>query len=981
MFELIGRDREQSAMRSAMERVWSNSGRLALVSGEAGIGKTSLVNAFIRSANSDDVCVLRGACFDFSTTPPYGPWYELMRAYSPSAGFPDVPEFIKDSSALSDLKSQDELFSQMLGFFVNLSQQKPTILVLEDLHWSDEPSLNLLRFIARYLSDHRILLIATYRNDEIIRERPLYSMLPHLVREALPLRIELRAFDSEEVRKLVSLLYPLSDSDLEATVSYLEKRTGGNPLFILESLRQLELQGNLQQVSGTWELQALDETSVPELIQQIVEGRLERVNEATVSVVQTAAVVGQEVPVSILDQLLCDDQIAGTVDEAANTWLLDVDPTSPQVSFRHALVREAVYESTPYGTRKGLHQRIAEVHIQQAKPDPEVIAWHLRQAGDPRAAEWLIQAGEVSENRFAWHEAVDRYSRAVDVINHSVPDHETLAWLMLRIAELLRLANPASANEWLWSAQAHARDGGLRDIFRYAQFAAGQNLCNLGEPTRGLRDIHLAPLGTESNDGDTPLENSRSFIGPNPAWDMSYSRMIGSYAYWLTAYGRVDESVSISESAVGNGWKELLTAEDRARYASKSTWGARNTFTALAHSSGLRGDPDEALLAFELALEINRLTDFEPHNVLVSNQAIIGHHLPYAADDLGQRTQLLDTIEQWGGVSRGMFTDMFLPGYECLLLCEGLWDELRNIWRENPEPTLFPYWSVATCARARLARLRGDPDGARNLLSSLLTEGSDTSPERHVHLIPGEAHRVLADLALDEEDTQRAREWMNAHDRWLEWSGAIPGRADGAIRWAAILNQEGDSNAALEHANHAHVLAQEPRQPLSLIGTHRLLGSLLLDLNDLELAEEHVARSIALAQACKTPYEEARSRLVQAQIAYTRGNLEAAEEGLSQVGEVATALSAWPMIWQVDRLRRSWDTTTSDDHYGLSAREREVLSLIVEGLTDRQIAGQLFISHRTVMRHVTHILRKLDVGSRTAAATTAVEERLHLPGS
>ncbi|TVR70956.1 MAG: hypothetical protein EA415_12100 [Sphaerobacteraceae bacterium] len=981
MFELIGRDREQSALRSALHRAWSGSGRLALVSGEAGIGKTSLVNAFIESTSSDDVCVLRGACFDFSTTPPYGPWYELMRAYSPSDGFPDVPDFIKDSSALSDLQSQDELFSQMLEFFVNLSRQKPTVLVLEDLHWSDETSLNLLRFIARQLADHRILLIATYRNDEIIRERPLYSMLPHLVREALPARIELRAFTSDEVRQLVPLLYPLSDSDLETTVSYLEQRTGGNPLFILESLRQLELQGNLQQVSGTWELQALDETSVPDLIQQIVEGRLEQVNESTVSVVQTASVVGQQVPVSILDQLLCDDQIADAVDEAANTWLLDVDPTSPQVSFRHALVREAVYECTPYGTRKSLHQKIAEVLIQQAKPDPEIIAWHLRQAGDPRSSEWLIQAGEVSENRFAWHEAVDRYSRAADVINQSVPDHETLAWLMLRIGELLRLADPARANEWLWSAQAHARDGGLRDIFTYAQFAAGQNLCNLGEPTRGLRDIHLALLDAESNDEDASLECSLSFIGPNPAWDMSYSRMIGSYAYWLTAYGRVDESMSIAESAVGNEWKALRTSEARTRYARRATWGARNTFTALAHSYGLRGEPDTSRIAFELALEINRLTDFEPHNVLVSNQALMGHHLPYASDDLLQRSQLVDTIEHWGGVSQGMFTDLYLPGYECLLLWEGRWDELRNIWRENPQPTLFHYWSVATCVRARLARLRGDPDAARNLLSSLLTEGSDTSPDRHVHLIPGEAHRVLADLALDEANTQLAREWMSAHDRWLEWTGAIPGQADGAIRWATIFEQEGDSDAALEQASYAHLLAQEPRQPLSLIGTHRLLGSLLLDQKDLETAEEHVAHSIAIAQACKTPYEEARSRLVQAQIAYVQGNLEAAEEGLSHVGEVATELGAWPMIWQVDRLRRSSNTSPSDGRYGLSGREQEVLALIVEGLTDRQIAEQLFISHRTVMRHVTHILRKLDVGSRTAAAARSVEEKLHLPDS
>ena len=145
---IVGREREQAMLRQALDAMLAGHGSLVLVSGEAGIGKTTLVEWLAREAEAEGCLILKGGCYDLTTTPPYGPWIELLRGYSPSGDLPMVPTFFSDPDALEALGSQEALVDEAYRFFASISDQQPLLLILEDLHWSDEVSVGLLRSFA-----------------------------------------------------------------------------------------------------------------------------------------------------------------------------------------------------------------------------------------------------------------------------------------------------------------------------------------------------------------------------------------------------------------------------------------------------------------------------------------------------------------------------------------------------------------------------------------------------------------------------------------------------------------------------------------------------------------------------------------------------------------------------------------------------------------------------------------------------------------
>ena len=181
---LVGREREQHITRAQLHAALAGQGGLVILSGEAGIGKTTLAESICREAIASGALVLTGHCYDRTETPPYGPWSELLEQYQtlgtriPDARTTTVPD-------LSHSSSQAHLFHEMRTFLVDLAHEQPLVIVLEDLHWADNASLDLLRVVARRLASSSILLLITYRNDEVSRHHPLYRLLPTLIRKHL----------------------------------------------------------------------------------------------------------------------------------------------------------------------------------------------------------------------------------------------------------------------------------------------------------------------------------------------------------------------------------------------------------------------------------------------------------------------------------------------------------------------------------------------------------------------------------------------------------------------------------------------------------------------------------------------------------------------------------------------------------------------------------------------------------------------------
>ncbi|HUG16917.1 MAG TPA: ATP-binding protein, partial [Thermomicrobiales bacterium] len=180
---IVGRAREQAVLSGLLDDAIGGNGTLALLSGEAGIGKSTLAAALLAEAVARGTVRLAGGCYDLTITPPYGPWLVCLHDYRPEGDLPPVPAEFNDT-AVAGLGGQTTLFDNVAGFLASVASVRPLVVMLEDLHWADRASLDLLRFVARRIESTRILILATYRSDEITRHHPLFQLLPLLTRES-----------------------------------------------------------------------------------------------------------------------------------------------------------------------------------------------------------------------------------------------------------------------------------------------------------------------------------------------------------------------------------------------------------------------------------------------------------------------------------------------------------------------------------------------------------------------------------------------------------------------------------------------------------------------------------------------------------------------------------------------------------------------------------------------------------------------------
>ena len=248
---IVGREREQQQVRSALVRSLDGIVSLALVSGEAGIGKSTLVDELRRTAGGEGCLVLAGGCYELETTPPYGPWVEIVRAYPDDGALPDLPDELRPGGGMEGVDSQPALFDLARRFFAEIASRRPLILILEDVHWADPASLDLLRYLARSRSQSPLLIVATYRDEEISEQDHLFSLLPALVRESQATRIELQRLTTDGCSRSRSQTIPARDLIVEdRLVDYLCRLAEGNPFFITELLHTLEEHGTLDSDGG-----------------------------------------------------------------------------------------------------------------------------------------------------------------------------------------------------------------------------------------------------------------------------------------------------------------------------------------------------------------------------------------------------------------------------------------------------------------------------------------------------------------------------------------------------------------------------------------------------------------------------------------------------------------------------------------------------------------------------------------------------------
>jgi DNA-binding CsgD family transcriptional regulator len=989
---LFGREREEARLRQLLDAAVAANGSLVLIGGEAGIGKTALAASIAREAHGRAIPVWVGHCYELAATPPYGPWMDsaIFDQLSEDVPSPTMPGVGEGSGTAS---SQAALFEQMQGFLAAVVRQNPLVLILEDLHWADPASLELLRFVSRNLDGLRILLVVTYREDEVTRRSPLYRLLPTLVRESGARRIELRRLGERAVKGLVRARYRLPESDERRLVSYLTDIAEGNAFFTIELLRTLEEERVIHPDGEGWTFKDPGGVRVPTLLRQVIEGRLERLGEETRDLLSVAAVIGQEVQFGLLRSVsgASDDRLAEMLGRALEARLIMELPSVQRLSFVHALVRETLYGDLLPPLRQTWHRRIGEVLQGTARPNPDEVAHHFRQAADPRAAGWLIRAGLRAEGTYAWMTAVERFEAALDFLEGE--DKSTVrkkGWLLFRIGLLLRYSDTGRSISYLDSAEESAEAVNDAVLAVNSLFTRGFVRCMSGDMRPGLHEMEASIAAAQQVPSGKRVGSADA--GPDPVLEASPANeqvLFGTSALpgvligtnpgrntlveWLAHVGRYRETVEIG--------KEYIARVAAASPSEELTFAlCNNAYFGLGVASGALGQPEEARRWFAVAHEAYRTLDHRVMDSFALVNELLLLNLAYYPERLAERRRLADEELSLQTRGAGAFTSEVPPlgiGHQWLRLLEGEWGKASRLMQlARGAFDVGALTQYAVCTLGEIARNRGEPEKAWGYVFEVLPLGVTTEPGGNRFFSAVATQRLAANLALDSKDLPGARAWIEAHDHWLDWSGAVLWRSEGELLWARYFRETGDSEAAREHADKALDLATEPRQPLALLASHRFLGELDTGSGRFSEATGHVEKSLALAQACEAPYERALTLLTQGRLLAASATPEETHTVLEQVRGICAPLGAELALKQAAELEKTLPRGARHAPTRLTGRELEVLRLVARGMSNQEIATSLVLSEHTVHRHMANVLGKLGVSSRAAAVAQAARQDL-----
>jgi predicted ATPase len=443
-----------SELATALDEARSGQGRLVMLVGEPGIGKTRMAEEFASHAKGREALVLWGRCHEQEGMPPFWPWVQAIRSYirerapeqlrselgagAPAIAeiVPDVSELLPDLKRLPELESPEQarfrLFDAITTFLKNVAVQANGLaLLLDDLHWADKPSLLLLEFLSQELADSRIVIVGTYRDIDLSRQHPLAESLGQLARAHHFRRLPLRGLDLEDEGQLIQVTSKTEHN--KQFVELVHSRTEGNPLFIGELLRMLEQEGNGDQDDAAFRL--------PEGVREVIGRRLNRLTERCNYMLTVASVIGREFEFSQLVDLVdgaTEDDLLGSLDEAVAARIVSEAPESVgRYQFTHALIMQTLTSELPTTRRVRLHARIALALEEQFGNDAGShagrLAYHFGEAqlvlGGAKLARYCLLAGERALASNAHEEALRHFQRGVDAKEGQPIDAETASLL------------------------------------------------------------------------------------------------------------------------------------------------------------------------------------------------------------------------------------------------------------------------------------------------------------------------------------------------------------------------------------------------------------------------------------------------------------------------------------------------------------------------------------------------------------------------
>ncbi len=436
---MVGRDRQMREGTAGWREVVAGRGRMLLVSGEPGIGKTRLVRELMTHAEIAGGRALLGSCYAEGGVP-FAPFAQILRrahrdgavgdlalpesvaadlvALAPTllSHYPDV----QPNPQMDDPRAeQHRLFENMLLFFSLLSERAPLLLVLEDAHWADSGTLFLLRHLARRTRHQRVMLVATYREVELDQARPWHEVLLDLERERLAARLKLPRLDRGETEEMLGVL--LAEAITPELLEGIYRETEGNPFFIEEVVKALVESGKLTYIDGRWHRPEITDLGIPQSVRVAIQSRVGVMPADCQEVLRLAAVLGREFDFDTLVRAggLQQEALIQALEEAERAQLIEElgGERGGTYAFVHGLFASTLVEGLRTLERRGLHRQAAAA-IEALRPeDHEALARHHGEAGNlERAADHLLLAADRARVLYAHAEAIRAYTRALDYL-------------------------------------------------------------------------------------------------------------------------------------------------------------------------------------------------------------------------------------------------------------------------------------------------------------------------------------------------------------------------------------------------------------------------------------------------------------------------------------------------------------------------------------------------------------------------------------
>ncbi|MCX4470877.1 AAA family ATPase [Micromonospora sp. NBC_01655] len=948
---LVGRESELTSLYDALARTGAGESATVLVGGEAGVGKTRLLEEFGSRATGGGARLLVGQCLELGEAGlPFAPFAaalrEVLRRDGPGAfeGYEAefarlLPELARVPAGvaapgrppLSDAP-RGYLFDLVAELFHRLAAAQPLVLLIEDLHWADRSTRDLIGFLVRAARTARLLLICTYRTDELHRGHPLRPFLAELDRARGVERIELGRLDRDGTAAILTDL--LGAEPPARSVDDVHARTQGNPFFIEELAAAGDPVGC---------------AALPETLRDLLLARVDRLPDAAQRVLRIAAAGGTRFAHQLLAEVAGppEPELEDALRAAVAAQLVVADPDG-DYEFRHALVREAVHDELLPGEHARLHARYAAVieahpHLVAAGRAPAEIAHHWYAAHDhPRALVTARAAADAAAERYAYAEQSRLLERVLELWEQ-VPD----------AADRLGMDHLAVLEETLAAA---TTAGDLNRAATLARAALAE-VDRDAEPLRAARLFDrrgrlLALLGKA--DGTAELGEAYRLAAGVPDGPERV-RLLADLAAHLV---RIDPEQAARIAAEATTAAEAV-GEDLALLPTRIAMICRSDRA-----------PDLGLAELRRAETLARAAGNAP--ALVSAAV----HLSDVLYELGRYAESVEAADagvaeaRRVGISRSTGAYLLSNKAEALIAL-GRWDEADTACveaaRTDPPGVSGLHWLQL---RAGLRLARAHPRADELVGRALAFLGRPYLWPNH--RLPLHELRIEAALAAgDPAGAVRAARAALADERLPE----LPREG-----WP-VLAAAARAAAAAPDADLAAALAGPAVDLPARFPTERAHAVEVAAL----LAEGPPAlpawrAAVAAWRAAGSPYPLGRALLALAEAAAGAGERDEAAAAVRETAAIAAKLGATPLAERAATLARRVGLRGTAGHRTgrdlLTVREQEVLRLVAEGLSNSRIAERLFISPKTASVHVSRIIAKLDVGNRVEAA--AVAHRLGL---